>query len=278
MPEQDLAEAPAPDLIYDFGMDLCQDTDFYLAKGFRVVAIEANPSTCAMAVEKYTSAIESGQLIIVNKAISETGEPLVFHVCHTLSAWSTADKRLRDRLVRQEGAIFEEVIVEGVSSAAILAQYGVPYFAKIDIEGFDLICLQGFHSAPSRPQFISTEVALRTARQQLSCLTELGYRRFALVGQAKAPLQKPPRPASEGRDVDYSFMHHASGLFGRELQAEWTTAERVARRCEMIHWQGRASQALYIVSRIRPLKSTCEWLRQRLLPLACDWYDIHATF
>jgi FkbM family methyltransferase len=277
MPEPDMAEAPAPDLIYDFGMDLCQDTDFYLAKGFRVVAIEANPSTCALASEKYAWAIESGQLTVVNKAISETGEPLVFHVCHTLSAWSTADRRLRDRLVRQEGAVFEDVIVEGVGSAEILAQYGVPYFAKIDIEGFDLVCLQGFRSAPTRPRFISTEVALRTARQQLACLVELGYQRFALVGQAKAPLQKPPRPASEGRDVDYSFMHHASGLFGLELQADWTTAEIIARRCELIHWQGRASQALYIVSRVRPLKPACEWLRETFLPLACDWYDIHAA-
>ena len=31
------------DLIYDVGLHIGQDTAFYLEKGFRVVAIEANP-------------------------------------------------------------------------------------------------------------------------------------------------------------------------------------------------------------------------------------------
>jgi hypothetical protein len=32
-----------PDLIYDLGMHRGGDTQFYLEKGFRVVAVEANP-------------------------------------------------------------------------------------------------------------------------------------------------------------------------------------------------------------------------------------------
>jgi hypothetical protein len=32
-----------PNLIYDVGMHTGQDTEFYLAKGFNVIAIEANP-------------------------------------------------------------------------------------------------------------------------------------------------------------------------------------------------------------------------------------------
>ncbi len=38
-----------PDLIFDVGMNNGDDTDFDLAKGFRVVAIEANPDQRAAA-------------------------------------------------------------------------------------------------------------------------------------------------------------------------------------------------------------------------------------
>ena len=31
------------DLIYDVGMHRAEDTEFYLAKGFRVIAVEASP-------------------------------------------------------------------------------------------------------------------------------------------------------------------------------------------------------------------------------------------
>jgi hypothetical protein len=40
-------------LIFDIGMNVCEDTDFYLEKGFRVVAVEANPAACRNAAEKY---------------------------------------------------------------------------------------------------------------------------------------------------------------------------------------------------------------------------------
>ena len=39
-----------PDLIYDIGQHTGEDTAFYLGKGFRVVAVEANP-TLAEATE-----------------------------------------------------------------------------------------------------------------------------------------------------------------------------------------------------------------------------------
>ena len=39
--------------ILDVGMDQCQDTEFYLKKGFRVVAVDASPEACARAQRRF---------------------------------------------------------------------------------------------------------------------------------------------------------------------------------------------------------------------------------
>lgn len=49
-----------PNLIIDVGMHNGQDTAFYLAKGFDVVALEANPVLVDAARIRFASEIESG--------------------------------------------------------------------------------------------------------------------------------------------------------------------------------------------------------------------------
>ena len=68
------------DLIYDVGMHTGEDTEFYLRKGFRVVGIEANAQLCEECAHKFSVAIGSGQLQIINKAISHTVGTIDFFV------------------------------------------------------------------------------------------------------------------------------------------------------------------------------------------------------
>lgn len=265
-----------PGLIYDFGMDQCQDTDFYLKKGFRVVAVDANPSSCAKAAKRFARQIAKGRLVIVNRVISETGESLPFHVCITEPAWSTASPHLRDQCIRHHGAKFETVAVEGASAAEILATYGPAYFAKIDLEGHDLICLKGFETAPVKPTHLSTEVDFHKVREHIDALTALGYNKFALVSQRDAPKIKPPVPALEGRSIDHTFAHHASGVFGRELRAVWTDAAQMYRQCRKIYRAYRMSGIMRLIQR-GPIAPWVHKARLRLFPTSGDWYDIHAT-
>lgn len=264
-------------LIYDFGMDLCQDTDFYLKKGFRVVAIDANPAACDAAARRYADEVRQGRLTIVNKAISDKPGNLVFYVCKTLSAWSTASEALRDEKAAQ-GAEFVAIDVPTVRSGDLFRRHGTPYFAKIDIEGFDITCLEGLSSAPVKPPYLSTEVDFYQLDHQIGCLTRLGYRRFALVGQAAAPHQRPPKPAQEGAEIDYVFAHHASGLFGRELPHAWLPLAELRLACRSVVRQYRAAGLLRRLEGFAPLRPSVTHFREQRLPLAGDWYDIHAAF
>ena len=70
------------DLIYDVGMNNGDDTAYYLQRGFRVVAIEADARLAKCAVERFGAQISSGQLRILNIGIAaEEGDFLI------LAAW-----------------------------------------------------------------------------------------------------------------------------------------------------------------------------------------------
>lgn len=264
------------DLIFDIGMDAGEDTNYYLAKGFRVVAVEANPAVCEETAKRHAAAISQGRLTIVNRAISQTCELLAFYVCETNSAWSTSSPRLRDYWRGAAGAVFREIRVDAVTTPELVERFGVPYYAKIDIEGSDLLCLDGFARCAIRPQYVSLEVDFRCVEDIIRSATGLGYRHFSLVGQRSVPQQKPPRPAREGIAVDHTFTLFSSGLFGRELPATWGNALHLRAKCRAVILQHRANRLLRLAAPILP-RVPLETLRRKYLPLAGDWYDVHAS-
>lgn len=265
----------SPNLIFDIGLDACQDTELYLKKGFIVVAVDANPAACAAAEKKFPVEVANGQLILVNAAISDDRTPLPFYVCTTKSMLSTADERLRSRQER-DGELFETIIVPPTCITDLLHTYGVPYFLKVDIEGYDLLCLRGLTNTSARPPYLSTELDFNSLSQHLRCVKDLGYQRFALVGQGSIPLQTLPKPALEGRDADHVFVIHSSGLFGKELPAIWFSASQLELRCWWIQALFKLTAVLRKLEAIRPVRSVARYLRYSL-PVSGQWYDLHCA-
>src|SRR5271157_4948051 len=81
------------DLIYDVGLHKGEDAEFYLRKGFRVVAFEADPDLIASCRERLKGFLDHGQLTIVEGAIVgidviESGQKKVrFYKNHDKSVW-----------------------------------------------------------------------------------------------------------------------------------------------------------------------------------------------
>lgn len=263
-------------LIFDIGMNACEDTEFYLKKGFRVVAVDANPAACRDAAERYRDAIATGQLTIVNRAISSSRDPIMIYVCRSYSAWTTASPRLRD-FWREQGAKFQEVEVPGMLARDLTGDHGTPYYAKIDIEGSDILCLDAFMDGATKPRYLSIEVDFYCYRELLARLRELGYRRYALVGQRGVSAQRPPYPAREGHYVDHRFFFGSSGLFGRELPVHWHDNATIRRGCRRVIRQHQLAGVLRKVGKLGRMPRAMERVREKFLPLAGDWYDIHAT-
>jgi FkbM family methyltransferase len=225
------------DLIYDVGMNTGDDTAYYLHRGFRVVAVEANPRLVDHAQQRFPEEIANGRLIIEGVGIAETEGEAPFWVCERLSEWSSFDRSIASR----EGSIHHSITVPTVRFGSILRKYGVPFYLKIDIEGSDSLCLKDL-TAASAPSYISVEA---NGIELLDQLRQLGYPRFQCISQFHfIPIELPPSPlqlaleeAQAGNHSlerfhsfnDWTFVTGSSGPFGADLPGRWQTFEEMKR-------------------------------------------------
>ena len=207
-------------LIFDVGCNDGQDSDFYLKKGFRVVAVEANPALCEGLRRRFAQEIAEGRFILVCEAIAEQAGEVEFYLNEIENIRSTIMPDHAD-LAAALGRPPTKTVVPSTTFPKLIEKFGVPYFMKVDIEGADLLCLEGLAPFDEVPLFLSTEYPMSLTGQirVLFFLRKLGYKRFQVVDQMSVPLQVPPRPAREGRYVDVKLEINGSGLFGKEFPA-----------------------------------------------------------
>jgi FkbM family methyltransferase len=258
-------------LIYDLGMHIGQDTDFYLKKGFKVIAVEANPLLVQSALQKYpvsfrqrlakllspvlgrwshknfSGYVVSGQLTILNVGIGPHTGTFPFYVNRKLSEWSSFDEEIG---AREGGA--DIIQVEMTTIENVLREFGVPYYMKIDIEGQDMTVIAGLSCLNGDlPKYLSAE---NGPIPMLRKMVELGYTKFKFINQATVPEMKCPFPQLEGVYIDYSFQHGSSGLFGEETPGDWKSPEEIEVDIRA-YWENPERDANIH-----------------------GWYDLHATY
>jgi FkbM family methyltransferase len=79
-------------LIHDVGMCNGRDTEFYLKKGFNVVAVEANPVLVEQAQNYFSDYLKNGKLILYNVAISDYSGEIDFFNNDKHADWRTTSK------------------------------------------------------------------------------------------------------------------------------------------------------------------------------------------
>ncbi len=255
------------DLVYDIGMHEAEDTDYYLAKGYRVVAVDASSELCEAQRERLAGPIADERLTIVNAAIAAQPGPVTFYASPE-TIWGTTDREFAERNERCGAGRNTEVIVEGVEFGSLFDKYGTPYFAKIDIEGTDVTCLEALRGRPEVPHYLSMESEKRTWEgllREFDLFTELGYDRFKIVPQRKAHLQ---------RSADFTFRKGASGMFGEDAPGEWMTREQAIRVYRRIFVKYRVAGDFSPLRRNRVTKPLARALS--LLMGGPWWYDTHA--
>ena len=266
-------------LVYDLGMHGGEDTAFYLKRGFEVVGVEANPRLVEMLDEKFAREIRFGQLRIVGKAINSHPGRAKFLV-NAVSVWGTLTEAFAERNAG-EGAEAHEIMVECVTFADILREYGMPYYLKMDIEGCESFCLDDLREFSGRPRYISVESRATSpgngfadTLRELRTLCELGYHRFRYLDQATIP-GRTDELTGEGEPIRYTFPEHSSGPFGKDLGHGWHSYAGAAvaglslRAVDDVCGQNgrlRGRRGMHRMGRIRA----------RLTGRPEHWYDLHA--
>lgn len=213
-----------PDLIYDLGMHTGLDTKYYLDKGFRVVAVEANPKLVERGHAQFADAIAAGKLHIVDRALWSGDETEVsFFINEEKDDWSSVHEGNANR----EGAGVTEIRARTISLSQLFAEFGLPYYAKCDLEGADEVFVDQLIAQPLRPDYVSVEIAAESGTRILAKLFVGGYDQMQIVNQAFNAWTIPPNPSLEGDYVETRFNGHMSALFGKELPTgDWRSFER----------------------------------------------------
>ena len=247
------------DLIYDVGMNNGDDSAYYLSCGFRVLAIEANPVLVEQAAKRFDREIKAGRITLLHIGVSDTEEELPFWICDTISEWSSFDESVPAR----DGNPHHKIMVRCRRFQSILAEFGAPYYLKLDIEGNEIHCLRDLSATTDLPHYISFERTDRWSIESLTILHELGYTGFKLVSQVHfMPLQHPPISAQSSyeralkliespnlvlrvcrklgawrflqRQLDQCRSHNdwffppgSSGPFGEDSPGKWQSFEEV---------------------------------------------------
>lgn len=209
-------------LIFDLGFHNGDDTDFYLRKGFKVIAVEANEDLVNQGQQRFHNEIKTGQLQLLNCAISEVEEQVTFYVNTTNSDWSSCFKSLAEI----DGKASKSISVQGITIGRLFERHSVPYYMKVDIEGHDLNVAKFLVHASDKPKFVSFETNRREFARIYAHLFNAGYNQFQLINQVRNPDRIVPKNSDEGLSIQYNFTRHSSGLFGTDLpQEKWYSME-----------------------------------------------------
>ena len=163
-------------LIFDIGMFDGADTRYYLNKGYKVLAVEANTVLVKRAKEiLFNEHINNGDLTILNFALTDGTKK---NVSLTISATEPGASTILDDEYYNYGSI----TVQAISIQELFNKYGVPYYLKLDIEGADKDCILSLNKN-NRPHYLSCEVYNHNIIPILKHVESIGYSQFKLINQ-----------------------------------------------------------------------------------------------
>jgi FkbM family methyltransferase len=128
------------ELSFDVGANVGNRIDALLSIGARVVAVEPQEICNVFLKKKFGKKIE-----IVTKGLGEAEEIKDFHLSSGSPMSSFSEEWINSvKDGRFKGYTWDKVVkVEMTTLDKLIAQYGVPAFIKIDVEGYELNVLKG---------------------------------------------------------------------------------------------------------------------------------------
>lgn len=204
-------------LIFDLGANTGDNLEYYLAKADRVIAVEANPVLTKRLSQQFESAIKSGRLVIVEKAISETAstKPVEFFVNLDDSGHSSllGSDNSSDR--------WKSIQVETVTIGELVTTFGLPDYVKIDLEGLDSHILRSMFLSGIYPKYVSAEAhdpAILGMLDGFGC-----YKSFSFVEGSGLSKRFHSHPVTDraGKRTRMHFSKMSAGPCADDLPGPW---------------------------------------------------------
>jgi FkbM family methyltransferase len=168
-----LRQADKP-LVFDIGANTGVKTDLFLQRGARVVCFEPQPDCIQCLRERFG---RNRDVHIAPVALGAQEGVAMMSICSqapTISTFSERWKQGRFKSYSWDKTI--EVPVITLDSA--IAQFGMPDYCKIDVEGFEISVLSGLSRQIPLVSFEFCSEGIAETEQCLIRLAQLGYSDF----------------------------------------------------------------------------------------------------
>jgi FkbM family methyltransferase len=175
-------------LIFDIGFHKGEDLQYFLHLGYNVIGMDADPRMVDQAKETFAAQYKTGQLKVFNYAISDENDASVEFNISEWTLWNS----LRKEIAGRDNKTMQTITVKTRRLDILMQEHGVPYYCKIDIEGYDALAVSTLKNSSFRPVFMSVETECigdseiiddAKALETLVALHDLGYTKFKLVDQ-----------------------------------------------------------------------------------------------
>jgi FkbM family methyltransferase len=143
------------DLIFDIGANIGDKTGTFLRLGARVVAVDPDDHNQNVLRQKFFRyRIRPKPVMVVGKAVGANVGVETMLVCAPGSVFNTLSKKgasmiseatNRPKQLSHAIEYKEKTIVETTTLDHLIEAYGLPFFIKIDVVGYELEVLQGLH-------------------------------------------------------------------------------------------------------------------------------------
>ena len=272
-------------LVFDIGAHLGEDTEYYLARGFDVIAFECMPENIKQIQDKFPKEIRDKSLILETRALLVGGgedREATFFV-DRISFWGTLHKDWAERNQRL-GSQNRSISVKTMEPSDTYELYGKPYFMKIDVEGEDVNVLKSLSNITiqERSKYISIEsskTSWKSLINEFRVFEDLGYTHFAVRPQSKMAKTTTQWVASDGKKCSLRHKKDSSGPFGGDLdESAWMSKRQAIRRYKIIFmWYFLfGDDGILAPRKIKNIILRRKYSRLLNRLRLKDWYDTHA--
>jgi len=133
-------------MVLDVGMNAGQSTRAFLKRGFRVVAVEADPALSLRSIKREG-------VIVLSRAVARQSN---VNVSLCVDGPTETHHLLVGSAMRQ---CRKALVVRSITCKDLIRTHGVPFLMKVDIEGMEIACLDSLLEMPQAelPKFLVFE-------------------------------------------------------------------------------------------------------------------------